>query len=506
VDESFDVVVIGGGGAGYAAASTAARLGRRVAMVERAQLGGTCLNHGCVPTKTLIRAAQVLETIRRAPDFGVEVGGVRLDYARVRGRKEAIIQGFSGEGPLESLARQNITLLRGMARFEDAHHVRVDGTPYQADGFVVCTGSAAQLPDLPGLADVGAITSSEALALEALPRSAVIVGGGIIACEFASLWAAFGVQVTIVGRRLLSNEDDEVGEALADAFVRRGIRIVRGRAEGLERRGDQRVVHLSGDAGPAEVSADLLLLATGRRAQYDGLKLEAVGVAADERGIVVDDAMRTSAPHVWAAGDVTGRHMYTHSGDYAAEVAGWNAAGGQPERRADFRVVPRPVFSLPEVAAVGLTERQARAAGRDVETARVCYGDISKAVIQGEDEGFCKIVADRGTGDLLGGAIVGAGATDLVGELVVAMAGHVTAYTVGDAIHPFPTLAELVRWTADQIGKHLPPSEQVRRAQAGATHPDPLGCWPERGAACRAEEHARAAARQPEHTRTDVAP
>jgi dihydrolipoamide dehydrogenase len=490
VDEAFDVVVIGGGGAGYAAASTAARLGRRVAMVERAQLGGTCLNHGCVPTKALIRSAQIMETIRRAAEFGVDVGSVHLDYARVRARKDAIIRGFSGEGPLESLARQGITLLRGMARFDDAHHIRIDGTAYRGDRFVICTGSATRIPDLPGLAAAGAITSTEALDLEALPRSAVIVGGGIIACEFASLWKAFGVEVTIVGQRLLSNEDEEVGTALAEAFARRGIRLARGRAERLERRGEQRVVHLRGEDGAAEVHGDIVLLATGRRAAYDGLNLEGLGVATDAQGLVVDATMRTNVPHVWAAGDVTGRHMYTHAGDYAAEIAGWNAAGGAPERRADFRVVPRPVFSLPEVAAVGLTEQQAREAGRDVETARVCYGDVSKAVIQGDDEGFCKIVADRGTGEILGGAILGANATDLIGELLVAMAGHVSAYTVGDTIHPYPTLAELVRWTADQIGKHLPPGEQVRRAAAGPLHAEPLGCWPERGAACRAVEHA----------------
>ncbi|HLH24468.1 MAG TPA: FAD-dependent oxidoreductase [Chloroflexota bacterium] len=489
MDEAFDIVVIGGGGAGYAAASTAARLGRRVAMIERAELGGTCLNRGCVPTKTLLRSAQVMDTIRRAADFGIDVGRVRLDYARVRARKDAVIRGFSGDGPLESLARQGITLLRGTARFEDARHVSVDGVAYAADRFVICSGSAARIPDLPGLADAGAITSTEALALEALPRTAVIVGGGIIACEFASLWSAFGVQVTIVGERLLSGEDEEVGATLADAFARRGIRLARGRAERLARRGDARVVYLRGPDGPAEVSGDLVLLATGRRAQYDGLNLAALGVATDARGIVTDAGMRTNVPNVWAAGDVTGRHMYTHSGDYGAEIAAWNAAGGEPERRADFRVVPRPVFALPEVAAVGLTERQAHAAGRDVETARVCYGDVSKAVIQGDDEGFCKIVADRGTGEILGGAIVGAGATDLIGELVVAMAGHVNAYTVGDAIHPYPTLAELVRWTADQIGKHLPPGEQVRRAEGTALHPDTLGCWPERGAACRAQEH-----------------
>ncbi|HEY7061426.1 MAG TPA: dihydrolipoyl dehydrogenase [Chloroflexota bacterium] len=494
MQDSFEVIVVGGGGAGYAAASTAARLGRRVAMVERAELGGTCLNRGCVPTKTLIRSAQVMEMIRRASEFGVDVGSVQLDYSRVRARKEAIIRGFSGEGPLESLARQGIALLRGSARFTDAHTLEIDGRPYRADRFIICTGSTARLPDLPGLAAADAVTSTEALALDALPRSAVIVGGGIIACEFASLWTAFGVEVTIIGRSLLTNEDPEVGETLAEAFERRGIRLARGRAERVAGRGGERVVAVRGGDDALEVTGDLLLLATGRRALYDGLDLAAVGVATDAQGIGTDERMRTNVSHVWAAGDVTGRHMYTHSGDYGAEIAGWNAAGGEPERRADFRVVPRPVFALPEVAAVGLTEAQARAAGHDIEVARVCYGDVSKAVIQGDDEGFCKIVADRGTGELLGAAIIGASATDLISEIAVAMQGGVSAYTLGHTLHPYPTLAELVRWTADQIGKHLPLGEQVRRAEARPLHPYAIGCWPERGSACRAEEHALAAA------------
>src|SRR5216684_5268239 len=204
MDEAFDVIVIGGGGAGYAAASTAARLGKRVAMVEGAELGGTCLNRGCVPTKTLIRSAQVLETVRRAAEFGIDVGDVRLDYARVRARMDAIIRGFSGDGPLATLAHAGITLFHGSARFEDAHRLRVGDRVYHGERFVICSGSTAEIPDLPGLADVGAIGSTEALALETLPETATIVGGGIISCEFASLWAVFGVGVTIVARRLLA--------------------------------------------------------------------------------------------------------------------------------------------------------------------------------------------------------------------------------------------------------------------------------------------------------------
>lgn len=489
--ERFDVLVIGGGGAGYAAASTAARLGKRVAMAERWKLGGTCLNVGCVPTKALIRAAQVAETIRRAGEFGIEVDGWRFDWARVVGRARRIVRGFSGEGPRESLARQGITLLEGSVRFTGPQQVDCDGTAYAADRFVICSGSTTRLPALPGLDRVPYLTSNEALWLEELPRSIVIVGGSIISCEFASLWAAFGVEVTIVARRLMPIEDPEVGDALRGAFEARGITIVEGRVTSLdlvEGRPGVRATLLRG--GATTVVADALLLATGRQPQHADLNLAAAGVEPGEQGIAVDATMRTGAPHVWAAGDVTGRHMYTHAGDYAAEVAGWNAGGGEPRRAVDWRVVPRPVYSLPEAAAIGFTHAEALAAGYDVEAASVCYKDVSRAILQGEEEGFAKIIADRATGQILGASIVGAQAAELIGEVAVAMAGKVSAWVVGDTQHPYPTLSEVVRWTADQIGKgHRAPGEQAPGILAPGEHPNPLGMWPESGSRVRAEEH-----------------
>src|SRR5438874_4069945 len=457
--EKFDVLVIGGGGAGYAAASTAARLGRRVAMAERWKLGGTCLNVGCVPTKALIRAAQVAETVRRAAEFGIQVDGWRADYPRVVGRAREIVSGFFGEGPRESLARQGITLLEGSVRFLDSHRVVCDGEQYEAERFVIASGSTSLVPELTGLQRVDYLTSDQALWLEKLPKSVVIVGASIIGCEFASLWSAFGVQVTIVGRRLMPQEDPEVGEALRQAFEARGIRLVRGRVVGLERVEGQPCVRAAlAGGGETRLAAEVLLLATGRQAQFRDLNLDAAGVQTWERGIAVDQTMRTSAPHIWAAGDVTGRHMYTHAGDYAAEVAGWNAAGGEPERAVDWRVVPRPVYSIPEAAAIGLLESEARDGGLDYEVARVCYQDISRAVIQGEPEGFARIIAERSTGQILGASLVGAQACELIGEIAVAMAGRVSAWLVGDTQHPYPTLSEVVRWTADQIGKGSRPT------------------------------------------------
>lgn len=452
----FDCIVIGGGGAGYAAASTAAKLGARVAMVERDRLGGTCLNVGCVPTKTLVRSAEVLETVRRAAEFGVEVGDIRLDFRAVKARMRSIIAAMSGEGPEESLREQSIELLRGNAAFIDAQALRVGERVYRAEQFVIATGSAPVIPPIPGLDAVTCLTSDDLLERDDLPASMLVVGGGIVGCEFASIYKAFGTNVAIVGSNLLSNEDEDVGEELARAFTERGIEVLTGsKATALRREVNSTLVSIEyGDERTEERPAEVVLLAVGRRPRLDGLNVEAAGVTLSEQGgVEVGADMATSVPHIWAAGDVTGMHMYTHAGDYMGEVAGWNAAGGTPKREARLAVVPRPVYSAPEVAAIGLTEREANELPCGIEVAKVRFGDVSRAVINGETGGWCKIIAESHTGRILGAAIVGPGANELIGEVAVAMDGGVSAWVLGDTLHPYPTVSEIVRWTADQIGK-----------------------------------------------------
>jgi pyruvate/2-oxoglutarate dehydrogenase complex dihydrolipoamide dehydrogenase (E3) component len=424
-------------------------------MVEGGKLGGACLNVGCVPTKAILKCAQVYETVRRASEFGVRVSDVRLDFAAVMARQRGIVESWSGESRLETLREQEITLLEGHAAFEDAHTLRIGETPYRAARFVVATGSEAVIPDIPGLAETPYLTSDDALALEALPASVLIIGGGVVGCEFGSFFNAFGSEVTIVGSRLLSGEDDDVGAELADAFGRRGVHLaLKARVAGVRLEGDRKVATLRyGDGRTEERAADALLVATGRRARYGGLKPGAAGVEIGERGVSVDGSMRTSAPHIWAAGDVTGRDMYTHSGDEMGEAAGWNAAGGSPPREASLAVIPRPVYSLPEVAAVGLTEREARELGCDIEVAKVRFSEITRSILNGETEGWCKLIAECSDGRILGAAIVGAEAGEHISEIAVAMQGGVSALTLGDTLHPYPTVSEAVRWTADQIGK-----------------------------------------------------
>ena len=308
---------------GYAAAREAANLGKCVAMVERAKLGGTCLNVGCVPTKALLRSAQVAETVRRAGEFGVQVADWRPDYPQMVARAQALVASLSDEDPHASLQRQGIALLEGAVRFVSPHEIACDGQRVTAQAFVIATGSTSVIPPIDGLEDVPYLTSDEALQLQRLPESVIIVGGGIVSCEFASLWAALGAQVTVVSRRLLSNEDEDVGDAVRQAFEARGIQLARGRAVGVERAGTGVGVSVQVEDQEKQrhhVTAESVLIATGRRPRYDGLNLEAAGITPGEDGIDVDETMRTRVPHIWAAGDVVGRHMYTHAGDLAGTV------------------------------------------------------------------------------------------------------------------------------------------------------------------------------------------
>ncbi len=452
-EREFDVVVIGSGGTGYAAASTAAALGRRVAMVEGGKLGGTCLNVGCVPTKTLLRSARAYAEVRRASDFGIEVPEARVNWRAVQARRRAMVEMYSYEEMTGSLRNQGIELLTGWASFLGPHTLRVGHSTYRSERFVIASGSKPVAPNIPGLAGSGALLSDDVLELEQLPTSLLIVGAGIIGAELATIFQTFGTEVTVVGGRLLADED--VGETLAEGLSARGVRLLLGaRVVGLSRDGHEtRAAVEYRDGRTEQVGAEKVLLGVGRRARYDGLEITAAGVETNDTGIVVGADMRTSVPHVWAAGDVTGMHMYTHAGDHMGEVAGWNAGGGLPTRQARLDVVPRPVYSLPEVAAIGLTENEAAGLSCDVEVAKVRFADISRARIDGETEGWCKVIAERSSGRILGASIVGANANDLIGEVAVAMAGGVSAWTLGDTLHPYPTVSEIVRWTADQDGE-----------------------------------------------------
>lgn len=458
--EEFDVLFLGGGPAGYVGALYAAKLGLRVAVVERDRLGGTCLHRGCIPTKALLQTAALYRAIREAgPRAGVTADGVRFDAAAAhRAKGEAVLKLEQGIRHLFKRAR--IEVFRGTGRllgpsiFAPAGAVGVRGeggedvvlTP---KAVVIATGSRPKA--LPGLPPDGGriVTSDEALTLEEVPRSAVIVGGGAIGVEWASLWRDLGAAVTVVeaAETLLPGEDAAIGRELARQFKKRGIRVLTGTTvdvDGTEPLPDGvrvrvRPVHGAGDGNVLE--ADVVLVAVGRAPNVEDLGLEAAGVRLENGFIATGPHYETTAPSIYAAGDVIGPPMLAH---YAQAVARRviDHLAGRGGGRLDPRLVPRAVYSFPEVAAVGLTEAAARAEGRDVAVGTFPFRGIGKAVIEGEVDGFVKIVADRSTRDVLGVHIIGPRATELIGEGALALLMEAAVDELGEAIRPHPTLSE----------------------------------------------------------------
>jgi len=475
---SYDLVVIGAGAAGSTAAGEAVGRGARVALVERWKVGGTCLNAGCDPTKTLVRSAEVLHLARTAGRFGIAVEGARADWPAVNRRVAGVIETIRGGDGDRNVRASGIHLVKGDARFVSPHEIEVvvDGGGVErlrAERVIVATGAAAWVPPITGLREAGFLTNVEAVALPALPRSLAIVGGGVVAVEFAQIFARFGVAVTVLaGRdRLLPREEADLTDVLRDVLEREGIRVETGiRVTGVESRDGLKC--LTGERGerPERITCNVesILLAAGRRPATAGLGLEAAGVEYGDTGILVDAELRTSAPHIWAVGDVVANgYAYTHVADYQARIAEHNALSGRPPRSADYRAVPWAVFTDPELARVGLTEAEARAAGRDVKTATVRVGDLARAIASDETDGLVKLVADRVTGHLLGGHVLAARGGEMLGEVALALRLRLPAAAIAETIHAYPTFSEAVFWAAYELAKPDDPAlAAVRGVQA----------------------------------------
>jgi pyruvate/2-oxoglutarate dehydrogenase complex dihydrolipoamide dehydrogenase (E3) component len=470
--QSYDLVVIGAGAAGSTAAFEAIGRGANVALIERWKVGGTCLNAGCDPTKTLVRSAEVLHLACHAARFGVTVGDAQPDWPAVIARVERVIDTIRGGDGDRNIRDAGIALYKGAARFSSPQEIAVDGEVVRADKVIVATGATPVLPPAVGLAEAGYLTNVEAVALPALPTSLAIIGGGVIAVEFAQIFARFGVAVTILAARghLLPREEPELTHELRAILAGEGIRVETGvRVDRVEvangvkrltgRRGEERVV----------CEAAEILLAAGRRPSVAGLGLEAAGIAYSADGIVVDAELRTTAPQVWAVGDVIGGdYPFTHVADYQARIAEHNALSGMRAREVDYRAVPWVVFTDPELARVGWTEAEARREGYDVKVATVRMTDIARAITTGETDGLVKLVADRVTGRILGGHVLAARGGELLGEIALALRLRLPAAALAETLHAYPTLSEGVFWAAYELAK---PDEPAMAAVRGVQAP-----------------------------------
>jgi dihydrolipoamide dehydrogenase len=459
--ERYDVLVIGSGPGGYVAALRASQLGARVALVEEKTVGGVCLNVGCIPTKALLRSAEALELVRGAQEFGIRVEGeVTPDWPAIQKRKERIVN-LHTRGVASLLKRAKVTVYAGRGRLAGppagsqaggAFPVDVasaDGTErVEAEKVILATGARPVYLPMPGFDLPGVLDSTGALDLEALPGRLLIVGGGVIGCEFASVYAAFGVQVTIVEMldRLLPMMDAEVSAEIARAFKKTKIvSHLASRANNITAAGDALRVAFTTPEGEQTIEVDKVLVSVGRRSNVEELGLEDAGVRV-ERGIPVNERMETNVPGVYAVGDVTGQWWLAHVASRGGVVAAENACGHPA--RIDYKAVPSCVFTFPEVASVGLTEEQAREQGYEVLVGKFPFAANAKASIYGDRQGFVKVVAEAKYGEVLGLHIVGPHASDLILEGGLALSMEATLDEIEATIHAHPTLGETIHEAA----------------------------------------------------------
>ncbi|NIK67624.1 dihydrolipoyl dehydrogenase [Paenibacillus sp. BK720] len=454
-----DVAVLGGGPGGYTAAIRAAQLGKSVAIVELDKLGGTCLHRGCIPSKSLLRSAEVYATLLEADKYGVSVteGALSLDFNKVQDRKEKTVEQLH-RGLKGLMKKYDIQIINGKGRIigPSIFSPRSGSLAVElADGemesvvstnLIIATGSRPR--HLPGLKPDGVhiLSSDDALRLEKLPESMLIVGGGVIGVEWASMLQDFGVQVTLVevGARLLPGEDSEVSAELTRLLRRRGVRVltnVQLKTEELSINGDEVSITADTSEGNILLTASKLLLSVGRQANIENIGLENTDIQTKNGVIYVNEFGQTTEPHIYAIGDVIGGVQLAHAASHEGVAAAEHIAGYKKEA-VDPNLIPRCIYSRPEVASYGLTEDGARTKGHDIKTGKIPFAAIGKALVLGEADGFVKVIADRKTNDIMGVHMIGPHATDLISEASLAGLLNATPWEVGQLIHPHPTLSE----------------------------------------------------------------
>jgi pyruvate/2-oxoglutarate dehydrogenase complex dihydrolipoamide dehydrogenase (E3) component len=455
----FDVIVLGGGPAGTTAALRARELGASVALVERDRMGGTCTNDGCVPTRVLAKAARLLRDHQQYADYGLHTSPPVADFSQLINRTQQIVYSIHEKKQLMNVLKEaGVTVFAGVgqANFIDPHTIGLpDGRRLEAEKFILCIGGHAARLNFPGAEH--AITHSDVWSLRALPASVVIIGAAATGCQLASIFEAFGSSVTLLemAPMILPKEDVSTSEWVGNAFMSRGIRIITGidGVERIEKQPDFLDVHYSIDDRQQVVSAQTVVMATGWPGNVDGLDLSIAGVNFTKGYIQVDDQFKTTAEHVWAAGDITGRMMLVQSAGHEARVAAENAVLGQRHDHNHY-IVPHGGFTDPEYGSVGLTEAQAQQAGSYL-AALVPFSDLDRAIIDGHPEGFCKLIIDRETHKILGAHVVGERALETVHLVAAGMAADIGVDQLADLEIAYPTYAAVVGLAARQLVREL---------------------------------------------------
>ena len=461
---TYDFVVIGGGSAGYAAASTAARLGLKTAVIEGGkEIGGLCILRGCMPSKTLLATAGRAAAVREAGEFGVKAQFLGVDGAVMQARKRLLIEDFAGyrRGQLEA---GKFTFLRGNARFVDSHSLEITGFDGQisrisAGSVLIATGSKIDLLPIPGLVETGYLDSDALLASEHIPESVIVLGGGAIALEAATYYVGLGCRVTLLQRssRVLKEADPDVSEAVQDGLRKKGVRLLTNtRLLRVERAEKAKRVVFEQNGSEQNVEAEEIVYALGRVPATNGLGLEAIGLEPGHGRIKTSPTQQTAELHIFAAGDVCGPLEVVHIAIQQGEIAARNACRllrkpGEELERIDYRLKLLAVFSDPGVAMVGLTEAEAAETGIPIQTASYPFRDHGKSMVEGQLDGFVKLTVHAETREILGAAVVGPQAAELIHEIVVAMTFHATAGALALIPHYHPTLSEIWTYPAEEL-------------------------------------------------------
>jgi len=447
MSERFDAIVIGAGQAGPALAARLDKEGLKTAFIERKLLGGTCVNTGCIPTKTLVASARAMHVARRGTEFGFAAGEIRADMPAVKRRKDDVVK-HSTDGLANWIGgMKNVTLLRGHACFTAPRTVSVDGRSLNADKVFINVGGRASVPDIPGLKDVAFLTNTTMMSIDSLPEHLVIIGGSYIGLEFAQMYRRFGSQVTVVemAPKLLPREDDDVAQEIRAILEREGVAIRTGaQCMTLHKKGERIMVGLSCQDGAPVAEGTHVLLAVGRKPNTHDLGLQEAGIEADERGYIkVDDELRTSADGVWALGDANGRGAFTHTSYNDYEIVAANLFDGD-RRRVSDRIPAYALFIDPPLGRVGMNEAEARKSGKKVLRGKMLMTRVGRARESGETQGFMKVLVDADSKELLGASLLGLSADEIVHSLLDVMYAKKPYTTIQRAVHIHPTVTELI--------------------------------------------------------------
>lgn len=447
MNNTYDLAIIGSGGAAFAAAIHASTQGARIAMIERETIGGTCVNVGCIPSKALLAGADVYHTAKAHPFAGLPTHAGPADLPALLAQKDELVHELRQTKYVDLAKHYGFDVIHGQARFLDAETLAVEHQTIRARAFVVATGAAPAVPDLPGLSDAGYLTSTTAMQQTTLPDRLITIGGGFVGLELSQLFSRLGADVTIIGR-LAPRAEPELASRLRHIFLDEGLHVLAKRAARVETRNGMKVVHI-GDG--TTVEGDAILVATGRRSRIDGLNLDAAGVASDERGfVIVDDEQRTSNPHVFAAGDVAGGPQYVYVAAAQGHIAADNALNNA-HQHVDYRGLPGVIFTTPSLASAGITEAEALEAGYACDCRILDMTHVPRALVNRDTRGAIKLVADRATGKVLGVHALADGAGDLILAGVYAITSGMTVTDLANTWAPYLTMSEALRLVAQSF-------------------------------------------------------